>query len=69
LLRGHVGKRPDQFARAREFDLVHGGASEAEVDEARVTRAVDDDVRRLDVTMEHAVAVRVGKGVRQMAQP
>src|SRR5688572_4308972 len=71
LLRRHVRGRSDDRAGAREPRVLRGG--DAEVDELRrdrplvlFARADEDDVRRLDVTMDDADAVRIREGVRDL---
>ena len=58
LLRAHVRRRADRRARLREVLRVDH-ARDAEVHHDRTPLAVHHDVRRLDVAMHHALAVRV----------
>ena len=68
LLRRHVRRRTDDRAGAREPRVLGGG--DTEVDELRLDRPVvpglatdEDHIRRLDVTVHDADAVRVRERV------
>ncbi len=64
LLGGHVARRPDDGARLRELRVGAHLLREAEVGDERSAAGVDEDVRGLEVAVEHAAPVRVVHGSR-----
>ena len=68
-LGGHEAQRPDQVVRLREVvPILELG--QAEVGDPDVPQRVEDQVRRLDVAVQHAPLVGIGQGVGDLgAQP
>src|SRR6476661_7766732 len=68
LLRAHVRRRPERKSRVGE-SVGSGGAHcsrDAEVRHQRVA-ALEQDVLRFDIAMDHPMSVRVAQGVRYLA--
>ena len=69
LLRAHVRRRPERESRVGE-SVGSGGAycsRDPEVRHQRVA-ALEQDVLRFDIAMDHPVCVRVAQGVRYLAR-
>ena len=70
LFGAHVGNRPEQLAthcsyvvRRSFFGGIVGESSETEVENSRSTAIIDEHVRRLEITMNDAVRVRMRDGI------
>ena len=59
LLGRHVGRRPDHLARRRELRVSREELADPEVRDLGRQRRRQEDVRGLDVAVEHAALVRV----------
>jgi hypothetical protein len=62
LLRAHIGNRANHLTGAgvqRRADVGVDGAGQTEVEHLRLTRRVDEDVRRLEIAMDDAFLVGV----------
>jgi hypothetical protein len=72
LLRAHVRDRPEDLARARERrprpQVLRRRARDAEVEHLRRPVLVDEDVRRLQVAVDHALLVRVVHGAAHLRE-
>ena len=67
LFGGRVGERPQELARRREAHALLHPEREAEVHQARCAGAIDDDVRGLQVAVDHAAPVSVCNGLYHAA--
>ena len=69
LFGAHVGQRADQLAELglpRRVGVAVGETRDAEVEDLRLTRLVDQDVARLEVAMDDAALVGVLHGVADL---
>jgi hypothetical protein len=67
LLGRHVERRADDIAAGRQA-LLSFEVSEAEVEDAQVAHAVEDQVRWLDVAVDHALRVGVLQTARDVGE-
>ncbi len=59
LLRTHVTKRADEIPRSSQVVVLLRKSSQAEVGDPKVATSVDQEIRRLDVAVDHADFMRV----------
>ena len=64
LLRGHVRRCAEDFARERETAVAFHNLGQAEVGYVRLPCPIDQNVSGLQVAMQDAALVRVVDGVR-----
>ncbi len=69
LLGGHVGRRADHPAVEGERRLGAAALGQPEIGEIDSVVAVDQDIRRLNVAVDDAQAVRVPQGLGQRGDP
>jgi len=62
-LRGHVAQRADDVAGVGQVVAVSVCLGQAEVGHPNIARVIEQQVRRLDVAMQHPLAGGMGQGV------
>ena len=66
LLERHVARRSDHRAATRQLCRVGHHAGDAEVRQQNIAVLLDHDIGRLDVTVDHTLAVGIGQAIQHV---
>src|SRR5438128_266977 len=58
LLRWHVARRAEDLSGGRQFGIFFKLLRQTKIGDARLVEAVDEHIRRFEVSMEHSALMR-----------